>query len=504
MQELKEKSLIILDCDLRINDNPALFNGIKNHQEAIILFILDEKNKREIGSASKWFLHHSLLKIQKELKNHSLDLWFAKGDSLTIINGITDKYQVSNIYFNQHLEPYNLKLGEKLINFAKENNIKIYNFHHQTIFEKDLIKNKSGEYFKVFTPFWKNCLENIDKINTLTPCISKIEHKAKNAIFKNTTPEIIDKNIDYLDLLPKKEWANNFVDYWKFSSEEINTDFDKFLKEKSFSYDQNRNLPFIDGTSKLSPHLHFGTISPLEIFIKAIKYKKEKNSLDNKGIDCFISEIGWREFSYYLLQNFPDLHQKPFKDNFNNFPWLENQEQKNILLKKWQKGQTGFPIIDAGMMELWKTGWMHNRVRMIVASFLIKDLLINWLDGEKWFWDCLVDADLASNSASWQWVAGCGADAAPYFRIFNPTLQGEKFDPNGDYVKKWLPQLKSLPNHLIHKPWSATKIELALYNLTLGKDYPLPIVDHDKARKIALEAIKKLTISTKQITDIVK
>ena len=264
--------------------------------------------------------------------------------------------------------------------------------------------------------------------------------------------------------------------------------FQHFLKYNLKNYNEIRNIPSKNATSKLSPYLHFGLISVNEI-VDLVKKHHIKNPEDKAGTSQFLAEIVWREFSHHLLFHFPELPNQNFKKQFDNFEWENNPD----LLKKWQKGQTGFPIVDAGMRELWQTGFMQNRVRMIVASFLIKDLFIDWRKGEEWFWDCLVDANLANNSASWQWVAGSGADAAPYFRIFNPVLQSERFDADGEYIKKYLPELKNLPKKFIHKPWELSAIELKKYGVELGKNYPQRIVLHEEARNKALELYKKLT-----------
>jgi deoxyribodipyrimidine photo-lyase len=262
---------------------------------------------------------------------------------------------------------------------------------------------------------------------------------------------------------------------------------DEFADGAALNYQDKRNIPGVEGTSRMSPHLHFGEIGPRQVwrFITARALADTGNPTP-VDVETYLSEIAWREFSYHLLFHFPSLPAAPMRPEFVRFPWIENAEG----LSAWQRGLTGYPIVDAGMRQLWSTGWMHNRVRMIVASFLIKDLLVHWQVGEKWFWDTLVDADLASNSASWQWVAGCGADASPYFRVFNPSLQGAKFDPDGYYVRRWVPEIARLPNALLHSPWEARPIELADAGIRLEQTYPAPIVDHDVARQRALEAFK--------------
>jgi deoxyribodipyrimidine photo-lyase len=464
-------SLILFDCDLRISDNPAFFEAAKSGDEILPIFILDEKNKRVLGETSKWFLHFVLENFSKNLREKfALNLLLKKGDSLKILKEIFAKKKVAALYFNKAIEPYNIKLHEQIIKLAAAHNIEVFSFKAQTLFEPEEIKNGEGSYFKVFTAFWNKCLKNSDKV--LKPLAIPSDVKIAKHDFKN----------DDLDLLPEKKWAKKFEKIWEFDEKKVRKNFTDFLQNKIHNYKQARDIPSLEATSKLSPYLHFGVISPREIFNLTIQIQP------SEGQKQFLAEIGWREFSHHLLFHFPQLPTKSFRAEFEKFSWQEN----DVLLKKWQKGQTGYPIVDAGMRELWATGLMHNRVRMVVASFLIKHLLIDWREGEKWFWNCLVDANLANNTASWQWVAGSGADAAPYFRIFNPSLQGERFDVDGKYVRKWVPEISKLPNKFIHEPWKADKKTLEYCGVALGENYPEPIVDHAKARDMAMMLYKML------------
>jgi deoxyribodipyrimidine photo-lyase len=261
-----------------------------------------------------------------------------------------------------------------------------------------------------------------------------------------------------------------------------------FFEHRLADYAEARDRPDVDGTSRLSAHLHFGEISPHLLWHAAKAKIKETKGPAAKSLERFLAELGWREFSYHLLYHFPTLVDQPFRPEFAEFPWHDNPS----ALTAWQQGQTGFPIIDAAMRQLWHTGWMHNRVRMIVASFLTKNLLVPWQQGAAWFWDTLVDADLANNSASWQWVAGCGADAAPYFRIFNPVLQAERFDPEGTYVRQWVPELRDLPRDFIHQPWEAPALVLRAAGIRLGETYPERLIDHATSRDRALEAYEAI------------
>lgn len=476
---MQQNSLILFDQDLRLEDNPAFFSAIKNSQKILPVFIFDEVNKRKMGAASKWFLHQALLSFSESLQDkYALKLILKKGDSLKILEEIFKSEKITTIYFNNLCEPYNIILQSNIKKLAKKYSIEVFSFKAQTLFDFDEIKNKSGEYFKVFTPFFNECKKNFYKIENLLP---EPENKVPQLEISNIKSED-------LNLLPKINWAADFSKNLTFDYKKILKNFDKFLSEKVSDYKIARDFPALEGTSKISPYLSFGMVSPRQIFwqVQNFIFKCEKKS--DADINQFLAELCWREFCHHLLFHFPQLTSEPFKKNFKNFPWQKNKN----LLQKWQKGQTGYPIVDAGMRELWATGLMHNRVRMTVASFLIKDLMIHWQDGEEWFWDCLLDANLANNVANWQWVAGSGADAAPYFRIFNPSLQGERFDPEGFYVKKWLPELKKMPDKFIHQPWKADKKILEYAGIELGKNYPLPMVDHDQARQMALMAYKSM------------
>jgi deoxyribodipyrimidine photo-lyase len=479
--------LIIFNQDLRIFDNPALFfacqKSREDGQEIVPIFIFDEVNKRKIGGASQWFLHFALEELQKDLRqNLGLELLIFKGDSLQILKEIFSRSEVKEIYFNKLYEPFNIKLESQIRSLASTKNIAVFDFKSYLLFEPSEIKNGQGSYFKVFTPFWKNCLKSWELVNAPLNLPQSSSRRKSGSTFQHRMDPDLAR--DY-----GMNWAKKFENLWHFDRPTILKNFQTFLKTNLKNYNENRNIPALNATSKLSPYLHFGLISVNEI-IDLVKKHHEKNPEDKAGTAQFLAEIGWREFSYHLLFHFPQLPTQNFKKQFDNFAWENNPE----MLKKWQQGKTGYPIVDAGMRELWQTGFMQNRVRMIVASFLIKDLFIDWRKGEEWFWDCLVDANLANNTASWQWVAGSGADASPYFRIFNPVLQGEKFDPDGEYIKKYLPELKNLPKKFIHKPWELSEMELEKYGVKLGKNYPNQIVLHEEARKKALNLYKNLKI----------
>jgi len=341
-----------------------------------------------------------------------------------------------------------------------------------------LIHNKTGSPYRVFSPFWRACR---DKAEVCPP-----RGRPRELMFYNATGRSLA--LEDLELLPgTPNWAKGWENLWQPGSTGAHSALQQFLCHGLTDYDESRNHPAREACSRLSPHLHFGELSARQLWHAVETHCQAHPELRQQG-DKFRSELGWREFNHHLLYHFPRLPQEPFKPEFNSFPYLGSEH----ALHAWQRGQTGYPIVDAGMRELWQTGYMHNRVRMIAASFLTKHLLIPWQAGQRWFWDTLVDADLANNSCGWQWVAGSGADAAPYFRIFNPTLQGRKFDTRGRYIRRWLPELADLPDRYLHEPAIAPPALLAELKLQLGHDYPLPIVEHRAARDSALTAYQAL------------
>lgn len=429
-----QKTIIWIRRDFRIADNPALEYAYKNGHQVIFLYIDDEI--KSMGAASKWFLHQVMASFSRDIKKrYGASLLIKSGEPLEIINQLIDQYKIDNLFYNRIYEPWAIKRDSYIKSTIKN----VQSFNASLLFEPTKIKNLSGQYFKVFTPFWKKCLKQINDVESCAT-VPKSLHLIDVSAEQNL-------DLEQLNLLPKKpDWAQSWTKIYNISEEAVHDQADVFIKNKVNDYREHRNYPDMVGTSMLSPFLHFGMISAKQLCFKLFPYMAgfEKNA----GVDQFLAEIGWREFSHHLLYHFPELDKRNFKSKFDNFVWENNPQE----LKKWQKGQTGFPIVDAGMRQLWQTGWMHNRVRMIVASFLTKNLLIDWRIGQEWFWDCLVDADLAANSASWQWVAGSGADAAPYFRIFNPVTQGQRFDPNAQYIKKWLPEISHLDAKQIHNP----------------------------------------------------
>ncbi len=471
-------SIVWFRQDLRIHDNPALYHAAKSKAPLILVYILDDETTWQPGAASRWWLHFSLQNLMQDLeKKYQATLILAKGSAKVELERIIKQYKVNAIYWNRCYEPDYIARDTLIKKSLFDKGIDVHSFNGALLKEPWEITNKSKLPFKVFTPFWKTLQQ--ESIRDILPSPGKF-----SAIETNQGLSLED-----LNLLPSIPWDGGLKTHWQPGEKAAKDKLKRFLEGPAKGYKSLRDHPGIVATSKLSPHLHLGEISPVQVWHAAIAAKESKASL-HTDLHHFLSELAWREFSTHLLYHFPALPEKAYKSPFDDFPWEPNKKH----LIAWQKGLTGYPIVDAGMRELWHTGWMHNRVRMIVASFLIKHLLQPWQAGEAWFWDTLVDADLANNAASWQWVAGSGADAAPYFRIFNPILQGEKFDKTGDYVKKWVPELAQLDAKYIHQPWEAPAEILKKAGITLGKTYPLPIVEHDIGRKRALAAYKKIRV----------
>lgn len=459
--------------DLRLNDNPALFEACNKYARVIPIYVMDKNSI--LGEAQAWWLHYSLLSLKRDLKiKLNLNLIFRKGDTLDIFIELISEFNINAVYWNRCYEPFRIEQDKNIKSYLKNQGLDVLSFKANLLHEPWTIVNKNSEFYKVFTPYWNVCKQNLISIPSqlLIPNFSCIE-----------TNQIKSDKLDDWNLLPKLNWASRFSELWAPGETSAQQKLEKFISNNLNGYKNNRDIPEISATSHLSPHLHFGEISPWSI-VRAIEIAKLSPSCDFASAERFLSELGWREFSYYLLFHFPELPHKNFKSQFDSFPWHNDDS----LLICWQKGMTGYPIVDAGMRELWATGYMHNRVRMIVASFLTKGLFIDWRRGADWFCNTLLDADLANNSASWQWVAGCGADAAPYFRIFNPILQSQKFDPNGEYIRRWVPELSSLDNKYIHAPWESPNASV----IYIKTRYPKPIINHSEARVKALNYYKNL------------
>lgn len=456
--------------DLRLTDNPALLEAVKSGI-VMPIYILDDINAGDfaLGGASRWWLHHSLISLDKSLKHN---MQFFRGNPIDIIYELVKKHSIDEVYWNRCYEPWQTNRDKLIKQKLKDNNISAKSYNGSLLWEPWEVLKDDGTPYKVFTPFYRKCCTDSPEPRTPTARVDDITfYKTENYT-----------DINDLGLIKNASWADKFNSIWDIGEEAAIRQFEKFKANGLSDYKLGRNFPAKSNVSRLSPHLHFGEISPNYIWHNCYNLSGDNN------IDTFRSELGWREFSYYLLFNNPEMPLKNLKSAFDNLPW----DTQSNHLQQWQKGQTGIPIVDAGMRELWQTGYMHNRVRMIVGSFLVKNLMIDWRCGEKWFWDCLLDADLASNSASWQWVAGSGCDAAPFFRIFNPVTQGQKFDPDGKYTKRYIPELQNLDSKYLFNPWEAPSYVLQQAGIIIGKTYPQPIVDLKESRIRALDAFKSL------------
>ena len=475
--------------DLRLDDNPALMAACETGRAVFCIYIdSTEKALRAEGGATRWWLHHALAALAQALDARGAALTLFQGEAHDLVPRICEAVDASALVWNRRYGEAERTLDAKIKETVAARGIVAESFNGHLLYEPWAVKSKAGGPLKVFSPFWRAAQETY---LPATPIAAPKKIANFNATRAKDLPASLE--LDALGLLPKMpDWAGGLSEAWKPGEEGAQMRLDAFLDTAIKDYADGRNLSDRPSTSKLSPHLKFGEISPRRIW-QSVQQAIESGALKGSKADAtkFLAEIGWREFSYHLLFYFPKLASENFQSRFDAFPWTTDEAH----LKAWQRGRTGYPMVDAGMRQLWQTGWMHNRVRMIAASFLIKHLLIDWRLGEEWFWDTLVDADPASNTASWQWVAGSGADAAPYFRIFNPISQGVKFDVSGDYVREFVPELAKLPTKYIHAPWTAPDEILKEAGVKIGKTYPAPIVDHDKARDRALSAFKSIGAS---------
>ncbi|MDO8604961.1 MAG: deoxyribodipyrimidine photo-lyase [Phaeospirillum sp.] len=459
--------------DLRLGDNPALTAAVATGRPVIPVYIhqAETDGPWAEGGASRWWLHHSLKALDQSL---GAPLHLLHGLAETVLPRLAREVEADAVLWNRRTEPWAERQDAACAAALAGLGVATRSFDAALLFKPDTIVSQSGQPFKVFTPFWKACLAAPPPPPPLPPPIA----------LRPWSGAIAGDDLESWRLTPHTpDWADGLRRSWRPGEASAQARSSEFLGRNLPFYAVGRNRPGQDGTSRLSPHLHFGEISPRQLFHAA-----RAAGEPGEGRDRFLAELGWREFSAQLLRQFPDLPQRPLRPEFERLVWRDDPDG----VAAWRHGGTGYPIVDAGMRQLWATGWMHNRIRMVTASFLVKDLLVSWRVGEAWFRDTLVDADLASNAASWQWVAGCGADASPFFRVFNPVLQGEKFDADGAYVREWCPELAGLPDRWLHQPWRAPAQVLRQAGVTLGKTYPLPLVDHDQARKRALAAFAGL------------
>jgi len=479
--------------DLRLDDHPALQAAMKRGGGSggggsvipVFIWAPEEEGSWPPGEASKVWLHGSLRSLDADLRKIGSRLIIQRGPTLATLRSLIKKTNADALLWSRRYEPSAIARDADIKKSLKDHGIEAESFNAGLLFEPFEIRTKEDKPYLVFTPFWKASLKRAERAEPGEPL-------PRPALGKLKAPEAWPPSlsVDDLQLMPTIEWAGGIQEAWTPGERGATIQLDRLIENVLGEYDESRNRPDQAGTSRLSPHLHFGELSPRRIWHAVHEHVGKLKSKTHAGPERFMAEIGWREFAHHLLFHFPHTPEEPLRPQFAAFPWEDNPG----ALLAWQRGRTGYPLVDAGLRELWHTGWMHNRVRMVVSSFLVKHLLLPWQEGAKWFWDTLVDADLANNTLGWQWIAGCGADAAPYFRIFNPVTQGEKFDPQGNYVRKWVPELARLPDSLIHRPWEAPMLALREAGVELGSEgdgsYPLPIVDHADARKRALAALE--------------
>ncbi len=467
-------ALVWFRNDLRLTDNPALRAAVDSGARIVPVYIHapdEEAGEWPEGAASRWWRHRSLEALEGELRQRGARLLLRQGASLETLRALAAECGAERLYFNRLYEPA-LSQRDGAVTAAMEaDGVRVHTHNGALLFEPGSILSGAGRPYRVFTPFWKACLAH------------GVERRPLPAPRRLSTPGRWPESmpLSALALNPQIAWDTGLAHQWTPGEAGARARLKTFCRDALTHYPRHRDLPAMAATSGLSPHLHFGDISPGQV-LAALRAA----GADHPGAEAAARQIVWREFAHHVLHHFPHTSDRPLDPRFENFPWRRDAKG----LRAWQAGNTGIPMVDAGMRELWHTGWMHNRVRMITASLLTKHLGIHWLEGARWFWDTLVDADLANNSLNWQWVAGCGADAAPYFRIFNPVRQGERFDPQGDYVRRWLPALAALPSRWIHQPWAAPAQVLSDAGVELGKDYPRPLVDLDAGRREALARMR--------------
>jgi deoxyribodipyrimidine photo-lyase len=460
--------------DLRLTDQAAL-SAAAATGPVVALYILDDETpgRWRLGGASRWWLHGSLTALAQAIAGHGGRLILRRGRSAEVLPQVARETGAWAVFCTGHAEPFWRQAEAEVEGLLARTGIRFRAFPGTSLFSPGAVVGRQGQRLKVFTPFWKRCLE-LDPPDRPTPAPHPIE-------FFGSIPG--DTLNDWRLLPTNPDWAGGLRQTWSPGEEGALARLGGFLNGPVADYGRARNRPEPSVTSGLSPHLHFGELSPRQVWHAVSVQLAADPALNGSGWS-FLRELGWREFCLHTLDESPWMPDEPLQKRFARFPWSQDRSG----LRAWQRGRTGFPFVDAGMRQLWQTGWMHNRVRMVVASFLVKDLLLPWQDGEAWFWDTLIDADLANNAGGWQWVAGCGTDAAPYFRIFNPVGQGEKFDPEGSYVRRWVPEIARLSDRWIHRPWQAPPLELAAAGVRLGVTYPMPILDHHAARARALGA----------------
>jgi deoxyribodipyrimidine photo-lyase len=473
---MSSSTIVWFRQDLRLLDNSALRAAAERGPVIpVYLWTPEEEGEWAPGGAGQWWLHHALEDLGLQLKKHRQTLIVRQGESaLSLLRELIKETGADAVYWNRRYEPIVMERDAQIKKELRETGLEVRSFNSQLLREPHEVSTQAGKPYQVYTPFARNFRQTDPR-----PPETELPPLSSPPI-----GDLTSLSVDDLTLLPQIDWAEGFRNSWNPTRRGAEDALNNFLESAIKAYDSDRDFPSVPGTSRLSPYLHWGQIGPREIWQAII----DRNLHQNPGGETYLKELVWREFAHHVLYHFPHTPTEPLRENFKDFPWDANPDH----LKAWQSGHTGYPIVDAGMRQLWQTGWMHNRVRMIVGSFLVKHLLQPWQEGARWFWDTLVDADLASNTLGWQWSGGCGADAAPYFRVFNPITQAEKFDPDGIYIRTYVPELSKLSNRTLFAPWEASPEVLDAAGIVLGKTYPKPLVMPKEGRERALAAFAKL------------
>jgi deoxyribodipyrimidine photo-lyase len=473
---MTDTTLVWFRRDLRLADNPALRLATAAGGPVVAVYVHapEEEAPWSPGAASRWWLHHSLAALDADLRRRGIPLTVRRGPSLPALLALAGEVGARRVVWNRLYDPATVARDTTVKAALREQDLEVESCNAALMCEPWTIRTGTGGPYRVFTPFWRACQATLDAQAVPTAAPARLSGP-------NPAPAGLD--LSALDLLPRPRWDRGLQAAWQPGERGAQTRLAEFCEEWIDQYDDGRNRPDQPGSSRLSPHLHFGEIGPRQCLV-AVRNAVATRPAAQKSAEAFVRELGWREFAFHLLHHFPQTPEQPLDAKFSAFPWAADDSR----LAAWQQGRTGYPIVDAGLRELWTTGWMHNRVRMIAASLLTKNLQQPWVAGARWFWDTLVDADLAANTLGWQWTAGCGADAAPFYRIFNPVLQAERFDPQRAYLRRWLPELARLPDTWIHRPWLAPPAVLQAAGVRLGHDYPEPVVDFPASRAAALAA----------------
>ena len=475
-----ETGILWLRRDLRLADNPALNEAVATCAQVLPIYIHcpEEEVPWAPGAASNWWLHRSLTALDQSLRERGSRLAIERGESLQTLVRVARGVGATRVFWNRLYDPATRERDARIKVALRGQGLECRSHKAALLFEPWEVRTGAGESYRVYSAFWRRCAPGLRELVPLA---------APEGL--PPAPEYPGTDLGVLGLLPRIPWDQGLRERWQPGEAAALARARSFIAQGLAGYGQQRDWPAIAGTSSLSPYLHFGEIGPRQVLALIAE-----QHVDLQGpVEAYVREILWREFAYHLLYHFPATTDQPLDPRFTRFPWREDRD--GILLRAWQRGRTGIPLVDAGMRELWRTGWMHNRVRMVVASFFTKNLRLPWQQGARWFWDTLVDADLASNTLGWQWSAGCGADAAPYFRIFNPVRQGERFDPEGAYVRRWCPELARLPAKYVHQPWSAPAPVIQGAGVRLGLDYPHPVVDLGQSRAQALDAFESIKVT---------